>query len=178
MLTLHGLVNDMVGDPATPRRPEADVRWLRRRSQTPLATAPAPGWAWRVFSGQGGAACGFAVSPDGREVISETTDVVSERDEFGLFAEAVMRTAVGRQALVSFHAAALARGGRAVLLLGRKGAGKSSFAAALARAGWSLLADDMARVVEQEGTWRVASGYRQTKLNADVAMALGYDLTR
>ena len=178
MLILHGLAVDVVGDPAALRRPDADVRWLRRRSSAPLGAAPPTGWAWRVFAGQGGAACGFAVSPDAREVISETTDVVREQDEFGLFAEAVMRTVLRRQGLVSFHAAALARGRRAVLILGAKGAGKSSLAAALSRSGWSLMADDLARVVQTDGAWRVAAGFRQIKLNPDVAAALGHDVSK
>lgn len=119
-----------------------------------------------------------AVSPDGREVVSCATDVVSERDAFGLFAEAVMRTVMRRLGVVSFHAAAMARDGAAVLVMGGKGAGKSSFAAGLARTGWTLLADDLARVLLDDSVWRVAPGHRQTKLNPDVAVALGYDPAR
>jgi hypothetical protein len=46
------------------------------------------------------------------------------------------------------HAAAVAIDGRAILLLGRAGAGKSALAAALARAGMSVLADEAALVSE------------------------------
>lgn len=175
MLTLHGLAIDVVDDPAAPPAAAADVRWVREPAARPFETAPPPGWAWRVFDGQGGAACGFAISPDGRQVLSQATGVVREADLFGLFAEAVMRAVLHRQRLVSFHAAALARDGDAVLLIGDKGAGKSSFAAALAASGWTLLADDLTRVLEAGRVWRVASGHRQLKLNPDVAAALGYD---
>lgn len=50
-----------------------------------------------------------------------------------------MLTARGR---VPFHAAALVRGGVAVLLTGPSGAGKSTSAYAAVRAGWALLSDD------------------------------------
>jgi len=153
------------------------VRWLQMRGPVPDAP-PRDGWAWRAFGGQRGAAVAFAVSADGREVVSWATEVVSARDAFGLFAEAVMRAVMRRQGVVSLHAAALSRRGAAVLLLGDKGAGKSSFAAALCQSGWTLMADDLARIVSRDGLWRVAPGHRQTRLNADVAVALGYDLAR
>lgn len=176
-LTLHGLTIAVDDDPARQAGASADVRWLRLRGPIP-DTPPGEGWAWRVFDGLGGAAAAFGVSPDGREVVSYATEVVSERDAFGLFAEAVMRTVMRRLGVVSFHAAALARDGAAVLIMGGKGAGKSSFAAALACSGWSLLADDLARVLRVDDAWRVSPGHRQTKLNPDVAVALGYDLAR
>ena len=46
----------------------------------------------------------------------------------------------GAQAL---HAAAATKGGRALLLLGESGAGKSTTSAALGAAGWDILSDDM-----------------------------------
>jgi hypothetical protein len=177
MLAIHGLTVDIIADPERPRAAGADVCWLRVRGPAPDAP-PGVGWAWRAFAGRGGAAVAFAVSPDGGEVVSWASDVVSERDELGLFAEAVMRTVMRRLGVVSLHAAALARHGAAVLVMGDKGAGKSSFAAALCQSGWSLMADDLARVLERDGVWRVAAGHRQTRLNADVAAALGYDPAR
>ncbi|RST30067.1 hypothetical protein HMF7854_03915 [Sphingomonas ginkgonis] len=44
---------------------------------------------------------------------------------------------------VAFHAAALARGGEAILLVGSPGAGKTTLAVALAHSDWVLLADDV-----------------------------------
>jgi hypothetical protein len=177
-LALHGLTIALEDDPAQPGDGSADVRWLRLRGRPIPDAPPGEAWAWRVFEGRGGAAMSVAVSPDGREVVSYATEVVSARDAFGLFAEAVMRTVMRRLGVVSFHAAALSRDGAAVLVMGGKGAGKSSFATALAQSGWSLLADDLARILREDGAWRVAPGHRQIKLNADVAAALGYDVAR
>jgi len=49
------------------------------------------------------------------------------------------------------HAAVAARGGRAVLMPGPPGAGKSTLCAALAARGWRLLSDEMALVDPKDG---------------------------
>jgi hypothetical protein len=50
------------------------------------------------------------------------------------------------------HAASLSDGGRATLLLGTSGAGKSTMTAALAhRLGWTIFADDMSVLTDQSG---------------------------
>lgn len=53
------------------------------------------------------------------------------------------------------HAAAVARGGRALVIAGDTGAGKSTLALTLARAGWAHLADDLA-VLDRAGRLRAA----------------------
>lgn len=53
-----------------------------------------------------------------------------------------------------FHAAALARGGRALLLAGPSGAGKSTMCYAAVRSGWKLLAEDRVNI-QMEGALRV-----------------------
>ena len=45
--------------------------------------------------------------------------------------------------MIHWHAAALTRGGRTILLAGRAGAGKSTLAVALARRGFALLGEDV-----------------------------------
>jgi hypothetical protein len=51
-----------------------------------------------------------------------------------------------RHGAVAVHAAAAARNGRAMLLLGASGAGKSTTSAALGAAGWDVLSDDISIV--------------------------------
>jgi hypothetical protein len=51
--------------------------------------------------------------------------------------------------ITCLHASAVAIDNRAVVFVGAAGAGKSTTAAALARAGWSVLADDIVAIQEQ-----------------------------
>jgi hypothetical protein len=127
-----------------------------------------------IFGYDGQVRCRFAVSPDGRCVTCWVRPEVTERDLLSLFGEPIMRTVLVRRGLVSFHAAALAGSGGAVLLMGHKGKGKSSLSSALQQRGWQLLADDLSRVAEIAGAWCVFPGLRQTKLMPDTVWALGH----
>ncbi|WP_374649794.1 HprK-related kinase A [Rhizorhabdus sp.] len=53
-----------------------------------------------------------------------------------------MQVALGERRYLLLHAAAVERGGRAVILPGESGSGKSTLAALLGEAGWRLLADE------------------------------------
>jgi hypothetical protein len=126
-----------------------------------------------IFGYDGRVRCRFRIGPDGSEISCSTIPEVSDRDLFSLFAEPVMRTILVRRGLLSFHAAALARNGRAILIMADKGAGKSSLSWALQSHGWQLLADDLARVEAVDGRWSVFAGHRQTKLTPAAARAFG-----
>lgn len=56
-----------------------------------------------------------------------------------------------RRGLYSLHASGAELDGKAVLIAGHSGAGKSTLAAALVRAGFAFIGDDMAFLVEREG---------------------------
>lgn len=65
---------------------------------------------------------------------------------------ALTRLALGHAAgFAAVHAAAVARGGRAVLLPAPAGSGKSTLAAACTLAGWELLSDDTVVLEEEAG---------------------------
>ena len=128
-----------------------------------------------IFGYDGRVRCRFRIAPDGSAIECRAIPEVSDRDLFSLFAEPVMRTILVRRGLLSFHAAALARNGRAILIMADKGAGKSTLSWALQRQGWQLLADDLARVDSVDGRWSVFSGHRQTKLTPAAARAFGHD---
>lgn len=53
--------------------------------------------------------------------------------------------------LLHLHGAAVSRGERAVVLLGRSGAGKSTVCAALVRAGWSYVTDEQVTIRPDDG---------------------------
>lgn len=119
--------------------------------------------------------CRFRISGDGRVVLSESLVGLAWSDLYGLFTEPVMRTILSRMGLVSFHAAALVKQGAAILIMGQKGAGKSSLSAALTRAGWQPIADDLVRIVERNGHCLATAGGTVPRVNADTARALGFD---
>jgi len=180
MLSVHGLmVNGSVG---------GDVAWQHRPPKERAATKPRLSWDGSFVSarqGDGGTwidlyfelngrlTLRFAISPDGRSVHSQAFGAVTASDLHGVFVEAVMRVVLFRQGLASLHAAALGAGGRSILVLGAKRAGKSTLSAALMDCGWQLLADDLVRIEEIDGLWGAYPGMSQLKLNPDVLLASG-----
>ncbi len=64
------------------------------------------------------------------------------------------------------HAAAIAKGGRGILLVGQSGAGKTSIAVGCALAGWDYLGDDA--VMVRPNPSRVAALYSSARLRADM----------
>ncbi len=161
-----------------------DVHWsdnvcdavAARASTVSQAIESDGAWTYHSFGRAGIANCEFAVSPDGRRVISRRDREVNPRNLFNLFAEPVMRTILTRLGLLSFHGAVLARAGMGILLLGESGAGKSTVAGALMRDGWTLLTDDLARLYERDGAWFATPGLRQLKLHSETVRALALDV--
>lgn len=186
MLILNGLriSTGSGGEAAEP----ADIQWRTERVDS-LPAEPGAGDPIAIVRGErtgsgtatdhvfgyaGRVRCRFRISPGGSAIDCEAIPEVSDRDLFSLFAEPVMRTVLVRRGLLSFHAAALARNGRAILIMAEKGAGKSTLSWALQRNGWQLLADDLARAEAVEGEWSVFPGHRQTKLTPAAARAFGH----
>lgn len=73
------------------------------------------------------------------------------------------------------HGAAVSVEGQGVLLVGAGGAGKSTTAIAMARAGAALLADDLCVIERDAGTAVVHPLYASCKLNADSDRRLALD---
>ncbi len=150
----------VIRDDDLPFEPHDGVSFLRVEGEA----APAGIVTHHVFGTQGRVRCRFSVSPDGREVVARVAPQVAECDVVGLFCEPVMRTILVRRGLSSLHAAALSRNDRTIVVMGRKGAGKSTLSAALQQLGWSVVADDLVRVAAVDGVWHCFAGHRQTKL--------------
>jgi hypothetical protein len=66
--------------------------------------------------------------------------------------------------VVCLHGSAVAIGDRGIILVGVEGAGKSTAAAAFARQGFGILADDIAALVEREKVFKVHSAYPRVNL--------------
>ena len=84
-----------------------------------------------------------------------------------------------RRGVLVLHGAAIDVGGRAVVLLGEKGAGKSTTAATLLARGHRLLADDLVAVDARSleaGAPVVLPGPTQMKLWPEAAIAAGLDV--
>lgn len=74
-----------------------------------------------------------------------------------------------RQGLPTLHASAVAVEGQAVGFLSRQGGGKTGLAAALVRAGYPLLTDDVLPLEEREGSFFARPGYPQMRMWPDEA---------
>lgn len=74
-----------------------------------------------------------------------------------------------RRGLPTLHASAVDVGGRAVAFLSSHGGGKTGLAAAMMRAGCSLLTDDVLPLEEREGTFFGRPGYPQMRMWPDEA---------
>ncbi len=166
----------------------ADVVWFRESVDTlpPSADGAALSsrvlghqrpdglWTEHVFGAEGVAYCSLEVSLDGRWVHSKSTPAMAPEILEDLFFEPVMRTVLHRLGALSFHAAALSFDGRAILLMGHKGAGKSTLAGALVSSGWKMIADDLVRLEVRDGEWCTTRGRSRLKLWPDSLSATGH----
>ncbi len=106
----------------------------------------------------------FHVSPSGNIVADPAPDVGDDLLAFPLLGP-VLALALHMRGLFLLHASAVAlKSGPSVVLMGDKGAGKSTTATALLEAGHSLLADDLV-TFNQQGAAQVLPGFAQVKLS-------------
>ena len=71
--------------------------------------------------------------------------------------------------MLTLHSAAIGAAGRAIAFVSRHGGGKSGLAAAMIRAGGSLLTDDVLVLEERDGTWEARPSYPQIRMWPDEA---------
>lgn len=85
----------------------------------------------------------------------------------------VMALLLHRRGLLVLHASAIAVAGRSAIFMGDKGAGKSTMASAMIRAGHDLLTDDVVALdLANPNQPMVVPGFPQIKLAADAAAAI------
>ena len=90
---------------------------------------------------------------------SDDAPVKLARDVVGLLAGPVLGGVLRLRGTISLHASVVEIASRAVVLVGHRGAGKSTLAAAMAQEGHPILSDDVAAVTEDGGHWVVEPGY-------------------
>ncbi len=127
----------------------------------------ADGWISVAFS-HGGT---FRLTEDRVELVGGLDDVELRNH---LFLDHVLPRAVALRGDLALHASgAVAPSGRAHLFLGTTGAGKSTCALALARAGWQLLDDDGVRVQATDSGFLAHPGHPIVRLLPESAALFG-----
>jgi len=113
------------------------------------------------------ASVGVSDPARGESVAYVTTALAADRAHFrGAMLEALTFALVAQFDRHPLHAAAVARDGRAVLLVGESGAGKSTLAYLASCAGFDVLAEDHAWI-QLEPTLRVWGGARRVRLGRE-----------
>ncbi|MFL5865795.1 MAG: serine/threonine protein kinase [Thermoleophilaceae bacterium] len=118
----------------------------------------------------------FAIDPAGRRVCADWDDhseVKSVNDAAGLLLGPVLGGLLRLRGTISLHACVIDIGSRAVVLMGERGAGKSTLAVAAAQRGHAVLSDDIAAIAESPGgDWSAQPGYPRLRLGPRTIDAL------
>lgn len=114
----------------------------------------------------------FAVDSRGREVWADWPENYTLEDACTYLVGPVMGFVLRKRGTVCLHASAVAISDRAVAILGLPGAGKSTAAAALARAGFPVLSDDIVALTDKGANFLVCPGYPRVNLWPDSARRL------
>ena len=146
-----------------------------RRASAEAMTRTIPGW-----SSTGRVAVSWSSSPGSARFELSREEVVLLADESGdpdlvthlLLDHVLPRVVALRGDLMLHGAGAVGPSGRAHLLLGPTGTGKSTLVTALAAGGWALLDDDGIRVLNVEGVPHAVPGYAGVRLLPDAAEAV------
>ncbi len=121
--------------------------------------------------------CWFTVE-NGRVITYELRDaerVMSLRNYILGFGLSMLHLQRGEMAI---HCSALAKDGKAILVAGTSGSGKSTTTAALLEKGFSLMADDVALVRVEEGKAICYPAFPYQKLCRDVVEQGNYDMEK
>jgi predicted ATPase len=114
----------------------------------------------------------FMVSADGRDIVSIPVPGLSPATLDHLYLNQVLPLALSRQQRVVLHASAVRVGNAAVAFVGESGRGKSTLAAAFARAGHPFLTDDGLQVLCDAAGCTILPGPASLRLWQDTGAAL------
>ena len=117
----------------------------------------------------------FVVSADLRQVFATWSAPSVMEDTLVYLFGPVLAFILRRRGTVCLHASGVEIDGKAVLLLGPHGAGKSTLAAAFARRGRPILPDDLAPLHERAGSFHVPPGRPRVLLWASAVESLWGD---
>jgi hypothetical protein len=114
----------------------------------------------------------FAVERRGHEVWGDWPENYTLEDACTYLLGPVIGLVLRLREMTCLHASAVAVGQHAIALVGFPGAGKSTTAAAFARSGFSVIADDVVALAEDGENFMVQPGYRRVNLWPDSARVL------
>lgn len=114
----------------------------------------------------------FAVERLGREIWADWPENYTLEDACTYLIGPVIAFILRLRGVICLHASAIAAGGQAIALMGAPGAGKSTTAAAFARLGYPVLADDVAVLNYQGGRFLIQPGYPRVNLWPNSVRAL------
>lgn len=103
------------------------------------------------------------IAPTGKQIWIKRTNLPLE-EVTAILLGCVLGTALRLQGKICLHSSVIAVGNRAIAIIGAKGAGKSTTAAALAKLGCPILADDIAVLADCGDTISVQPGYPRLRL--------------
>ncbi len=111
---------------------------------------------------------------DGREIVIEKEKEADDDDVRLFLLGSVLGAVLHCRGVTPLHGNGFVHEGEAVLVLGNTGVGKSTLAAALAKKGYTLLADDVCAVdTDSDGRSIVFPGVPHVKLWKDAASKIG-----
>lgn len=114
----------------------------------------------------------FVINPNGSQVWVVWSENVTLKDVATLLLGTVLGCVLRVCGVTCLHSSVVIVEDRAIAILGVKGAGKSTTAAALAQQGQPILSDDIAALLERETTFFVQPGYPSLRLHQEAAIAL------
>jgi hypothetical protein len=165
-----------------------DVTVLVRRSKTPPALGESwlsvsPPTAWREPTSSGsrlrlrlsgdGEWADFLLDECGTRVELTLSPQGAMTEIAEVLAGSVFSCLLAQRGWTCLHASVVRIRGRAVVLLGRKEAGKSTLALALTALGSELLSDDVAALRPEGESWALLVGRNRARVTAETAAAAG-----
>ena len=116
--------------------------------------------------------CTFSVGPAGADVRVAWSACTPLQDVLLYLLGPVLGAVLRQRGVICLHGSVVSWEGQAAVLLGSKGAGKSTTATALLEHGCAMLADDVAVITEVDGAFWVQPGYPGVRLRPDPAAHL------
>lgn len=135
----------------------------------------AEGWLMRYQGSRNDDSWTLRIAADGSTIHVERTEGVPLPDILRLVQSIGLASVLQLRGVLLLHACVAEVGGRAVLVLGASGSGKSTTAAALLRRGLALLSDDVAAIEVVDGDLVVHPGLYRLRVTPDSARATGWD---
>lgn len=106
----------------------------------------------------------FIINQAGTEIWATWPDSLTLEDTATYLLGPILGFVLRRRGVVCLHASAVAIGDRSIAIVGAAGAGKSTTAAAFAKAGFPILTDDVLPLLDQKQKFFVQSAYPRVRL--------------